>query len=79
MRFVLLIVLLAPWVSRGDDSLFQPSVRSPRFGEIIYFLLPDRFNDGDPSNNIGGRSATRMRVDLIRLTRTFSMAVICKE
>jgi glycosidase len=54
MRFVLLIVLLAPWVSRGDDSLFQPSVRSPRLGEIIYFLLPDRFNDGDPSNNTGG-------------------------
>ena len=54
MRLVLLIVLLAPWVSRGDDSLFQPSVRSPRLGEIIYFLLPDRFNDGDPSNNTGG-------------------------
>jgi neopullulanase len=54
MPLVLLIVLLAPWVSRGDDSLFQPSVRSPRSGEIIYFLLPDRFNDGDPSNNTGG-------------------------
>ena len=32
---------------------FKPSARSPRLGEIIYFLLPDRFNDGDPSNNRG--------------------------
>ena len=23
-------------------------------GEVVYFLLPDRFNDGDPSNNRGG-------------------------
>ena len=41
-------------VARGGDSFFQPGARSPRRGEIIYFLLPDRFNDGDPSNNTGG-------------------------
>jgi glycosidase len=56
MRPYLYIILLflGLSVSRGDDSFFQPSARSPRLGEIIYFLLPDRFNDGDPSNNTGG-------------------------
>ena len=52
-----LILTLASSVSRGDDGLFQPSARSPRQAEIIYFLLPDRFNDGDPSNNRGGSAS----------------------
>jgi glycosidase len=53
----ILLLIIAPSVSPGDVSFFQPSARSPRLGEIIYFLLPDRFNDGDPSNN-SGRSAS---------------------
>jgi glycosidase len=57
LTLITLVLILAPLVSRGEDSLFQPSARSPRLGEIIYFLLPDRFNDGDPSNNTG-RSAS---------------------
>jgi glycosidase len=52
--FLPVLLLLAISVAHGGDSLFQPSVRSPRVGEIVYFLLPDRFNDGDPSNNRGG-------------------------
>jgi glycosidase len=56
MRFALYFWLFGLLLSigRGEDSFFQPSVRSPRLGEVIYFLLPDRFNDGDPSNNSGG-------------------------
>jgi glycosidase len=57
MRLSLLLLLFAASVVCGEDSFFQPSVRSPRLGEIVYFLLPDRFNDGDPSNNTG-RSAS---------------------
>jgi glycosidase len=55
MRFGLyfLLLILALPISRGDDSIFRPSARSPRLNEIIYFLMPDRFNDGDPSNNTG--------------------------
>jgi glycosidase len=55
MRFGLciLLLILTPLAGRGDDSIFRPSARSPRLGEIIYFLMPDRFNDGDPSNNRG--------------------------
>src|SRR6266403_4204064 len=51
-------LILAASVVHGGDSLFQPSVRSPRHGEVIYFLLPDRFNDGDGSNNRGEPGAT---------------------
>ncbi len=55
MRFSWFILLLFLTASggRGEDSFFQASVRSPRLGEMIYFLLPDRFNDGDLSNNRG--------------------------
>ena len=28
--------------------------------EIIYFLLPDRFENGDPSNDRGGLSGDRL-------------------
>ncbi len=59
MRFgpFIFTLVLAVSIGRADESLFQPSVRSPRAGEIIYFLMPDRFADGDPSNNTG-RSAS---------------------
>jgi hypothetical protein len=52
--FPVFLIILVASVAHGGDRLFQPSVRSPRLGEIVYFLLPDRFNDGDPSNNRGG-------------------------
>jgi glycosidase len=55
-RFLLTLALALTLalLARGGDSFFQPGARSPRRGEIIYLLLPDRFNDGDPSNNTGG-------------------------
>jgi glycosidase len=37
----------------GENSFYEPSVRSPRQSEVIYFLLPDRFNDGNSANNQG--------------------------
>jgi glycosidase len=40
-------------ITYGENSFYQPSVRSPRQGDVIYFLLPDRFNDGNPANNQG--------------------------
>jgi glycosidase len=46
--FPLVLLFLAASVVHGGDSLFQPGVRSPRLGEIVYFLLPDRFNNGNP-------------------------------
>jgi len=54
LALALALTLSLTLVARGGDSFFQPAARSPRRGEVIYFLLPDRFNDGDPSNNTGG-------------------------
>jgi glycosidase len=55
MRFgpLLFALFLAVSIGLAEENLFQPSVRSPRLGEVIYFLLPDRFENGDPTNNTG--------------------------
>ena len=43
--------ILAASVACGADAFFQPSVRSSHQGEIIYLLMPDRFNKGDPTQD----------------------------
>jgi glycosidase len=42
------------YTMQAEDNFFRPSPRSPRQDEVIYLLMPDRFWDGDPSNNFGG-------------------------
>jgi len=37
----------------GDEDLVQPALRHPFTDEILYFAIPDRFDDGDSSNNCG--------------------------
>lgn len=57
---VLLVPLLqasaSPGAERADlaDALAVPSVRSGLTDEVFYFVLPDRFFNGDPSNDTGG-------------------------
>jgi glycosidase len=36
-----------------DAALVREPVRHPFQDEVLYFAIPDRFNDGDPSNNCG--------------------------
>jgi glycosidase len=36
-----------------DAALVREPLRHPFADEILYFLIPDRFDDGDPSNNCG--------------------------
>lgn len=43
--------ILAASVACGGDAFFQASVRSSHQGDIIYLLMPDRFNNGDPTQN----------------------------
>jgi len=38
------------------DSLAVPSVRSPIASDNFYFVMTDRYRDGDPSNNRGGKT-----------------------
>jgi hypothetical protein len=43
----------------GPDTLTALRDR-PAEDEVIYFLLPDRFANGDPSNDRGGMSGDRL-------------------
>jgi glycosidase len=36
-----------------DAALVRAPVRHPFTDEVLYFLMPDRFDDGDPTNNCG--------------------------
>jgi glycosidase len=51
--------ILCAYLATAEDSFYQPSVRSPRQGEVIYFLLPDRFDDGNPANNEGEQASSQ--------------------
>ena len=55
-RPFLLVGALAASLALAEDTFFQPSVRSPRQHEVIYFLMPDRFYDGNQANNSGGNA-----------------------
>ena len=37
----------------GDAALARPSVRNGLTDEVFYFVLPDRFSNGDPNNDRG--------------------------
>ncbi len=41
------------------DAAASPAPRLGTSGERIYFVMPDRFIDGDPSNNTGGLTGDR--------------------
>ncbi|WP_394554268.1 pullulanase-type alpha-1,6-glucosidase [Agromyces sp. MMS24-JH15] len=43
-----------------DASLVHAPVRQPGAGENFYFVMTDRFDDGDPSNDEGGLTGDRM-------------------
>ncbi|MBV9998315.1 MAG: alpha-amylase [Verrucomicrobia bacterium] len=53
MRFSLLplVCILAASVAWGENNFFNPGIRSAHQGEIIYLLMPDRFNHADPTRN----------------------------
>ena len=52
---VLVLAVPAP-ASAGPDltALAGSSVRSPIAGERFYFVMTDRYRNGDPSNDTGG-------------------------
>src|ERR1700686_965639 len=52
---------LAPAAGAGQDVGGAAAFRDrPPQEEVIYFLLPDRFENGDPSNDRGGLSGGRL-------------------
>ena len=46
-------ITVVPAEPVDDAALVREPVRHPFVDEVLYFTLPDRFNDGDPSNNCG--------------------------
>ncbi len=49
----------APTTAGAASPLALDSLRGPLTGERFYFMLPDRFANGDPSNDQGGLSGDR--------------------
>jgi pullulanase-type alpha-1,6-glucosidase len=39
----------------GDAQLVRPSLQHPIQDSVFYFVLPDRFSNGDPANDTGGQ------------------------
>jgi len=50
----LAMVMAAPTSAEPLTSLAEPSVRSPIARDSFYFVMTDRYRDGDPDNNTGG-------------------------
>ncbi len=47
----------------GDEALVRPALRHPFTDEILYFAIPDRFNNGDPNNDCGDFAGTCVNDD----------------
>ena len=48
-----LTIEVIPTTPVDDSELVREPFRHPFVDEVLYFAIPDRFNDGDPSNNCG--------------------------
>ncbi len=46
-------IAVTPAEPVDDAALVRAPVRHPFEDEVLYFAIPDRFNDGDPANNCG--------------------------
>ncbi|MEV1116848.1 pullulanase-type alpha-1,6-glucosidase [Actinosynnema sp. NPDC049800] len=49
---------LAPGARDGDRALAKDALRADLTGERFYFVMPDRFANGDPRNDRGGTAET---------------------
>ncbi len=46
--------------AQGDEDIAQPAIQKPIQDEVFYFVLPDRFENGDPSNDTAGIPGDRL-------------------
>ena len=46
-------ISVIPSVPVDDAALVRAPVRHPFANDVLYFAIPDRFNDGNPNNNCG--------------------------
>ncbi|TQJ30150.1 pullulanase-type alpha-1,6-glucosidase [Microbacterium sp. SLBN-146] len=59
-RVGLEVVGLAEDYSTADDALVAEPVRQPGDGKQFYFVMTDRFANGDPANDTGGYTGDRL-------------------
>jgi hypothetical protein len=52
-------------------EMARPSLREDLTDEVFYFVLPDRFHDGDPTNNTGGLEGGRLQTGYDRTDEGF--------
>ena len=52
--------LVGPSFAEGGPDTLRALRERPAEDEVIYFLLPDRFANGNPSNDRGGLSGDRL-------------------
>jgi glycosidase len=57
---VLMLALPAAARAHGEDDGGGHSLRAPLTGESFYFVMADRFENGDTSNDLGGLPADRL-------------------
>ncbi|WP_350277141.1 pullulanase-type alpha-1,6-glucosidase [Kribbella sp. HUAS MG21] len=57
-------VLAGPTVTAADKALATPSLRPDLTKERFYFLMADRFANGDKSNDTGGLTGDRLQTGL---------------
>jgi pullulanase-type alpha-1,6-glucosidase len=53
-------------VDPADAELVRESLVDPNQDEVFYFVLPDRFDDGDPNNNVGDDPGGTTTADVLR-------------
>ncbi|WAB84247.1 pullulanase-type alpha-1,6-glucosidase [Microcella daejeonensis] len=59
-RVGLELLSLAGASDPADESIVAPPVRQPGSDESFYFVMTDRFANGDPANDLGGLEGDRM-------------------
>ncbi|GLZ32705.1 hypothetical protein Lesp02_48930 [Lentzea sp. NBRC 105346] len=55
------VVDIAPGMRDGDTKLARTALRDDLTGERFYFVMPDRFANGDPRNDRAGTPGDRMK------------------
>ncbi len=66
----LAVLAVASAPARADVPLDAVRAR-PAAGEVIYFLLPDRFENGDPANDRGGIKGDRLKTGFDPASKSF--------
>lgn len=61
VRLAVLALLAAASAPLHAEAPLDTVRARPAAGELIYFLLPDRFENGDPANDLGGLKGDRLR------------------